>query len=392
MIFPKLSEEFRMKIERKDFEVGQGGFSAIKILDNKENKVFSIVYDCGSVTSRDKFCEVSIFEKFKEFNENKKIDLLVFSHLDADHVNLGHHLLTGGFEVEKIVIPYVPDEAVLCFLNSVSRNSRIENIKQIANIFRGTEHTDKIFFNIDQEVETKQIDRNSDREFSGTPHFSIRENSIESVIHKKILDSVTLGIKSLPLVQIIFFQPSYRKEDADSLKIVSERHILKSSKDKKDYESKIGKLNTKYKEIHKVLNKTCVGMCVVGMAQREIHVFTGDMTIDANSLNFLYRKLRAISLQDCIKFPKMDLSCDLLKESELSLLILGKLKNCRLRKIIFQLPHHGSRHSIDLNCEECKYILKNFEIRVMHGRNRKKHPSCCVVKKVKKLVRITNPK
>lgn len=109
-----------LELFRKDFNVGQGGFTAIKVKDCGV-KIFSLVFDCGSSTSRDKFCEEEVFNEFKEFNENGEINLVVFSHLDADHINMGGNLLMG-YLVEKIALPYLSNELVLCFMRSFLGN------------------------------------------------------------------------------------------------------------------------------------------------------------------------------------------------------------------------------------------------------------------------------
>jgi len=81
------------------YPVGQGCFYAGAI--KSDTKEFVIVYDCGTVSTRS-FLKDSII-KFK--NEYKKIDLLIVSHFDEDHVNGLKELLTG-IACEKVIIPY----------------------------------------------------------------------------------------------------------------------------------------------------------------------------------------------------------------------------------------------------------------------------------------------
>lgn len=83
----------------KFYPVGQGCFYAGSI--KKDEEEFVIVYDCGSVSPRN-FLQDSI-DKFKK--DYKKIDLLMISHFDEDHVN-GLSELLIGITCDKIIIPY----------------------------------------------------------------------------------------------------------------------------------------------------------------------------------------------------------------------------------------------------------------------------------------------
>lgn len=85
--------------EFKFYPVGQGCFYAGSI--KKDEEEFVIVYDCGTASSR-RFLLDSI-AKFKR--DYKKIDLLMISHFDEDHVNGLSELLTG-IPCEKVIIPY----------------------------------------------------------------------------------------------------------------------------------------------------------------------------------------------------------------------------------------------------------------------------------------------
>lgn len=81
------------------FPVGQGCFYAGEII--YKGRPYTIVYDCGTV-SRAQFLTDSITE-FKR--NHSKIDLLMISHFDKDHVSGVRDLLTG-MTCDKVVIPY----------------------------------------------------------------------------------------------------------------------------------------------------------------------------------------------------------------------------------------------------------------------------------------------
>ncbi len=73
----------------KFYPVGQGCFYAGSIKNDIEE--FVIVYDCGTISSRN-----YLLDSIDEFKRHyKKIDLLMISHFDEDHVNGVSELLTS---------------------------------------------------------------------------------------------------------------------------------------------------------------------------------------------------------------------------------------------------------------------------------------------------------
>lgn len=94
--------------------IGQGLFYSglLNLKDSKNHDVFSFVYDCG--TDSNKLFLRREIESFKPLlpsagtpNE-KKINMLVISHLHDDHVNGLEHLL-DDVEVDTVVMPYIDD-------------------------------------------------------------------------------------------------------------------------------------------------------------------------------------------------------------------------------------------------------------------------------------------
>lgn len=81
------------------YPVGQGCFYGGSI--NYKGNKFVIVYDCGTVSSQS-FVNDAIID-FK--TRYKKIDLLMISHFDKDHVS-GLQNLLSGIHCERVVIPY----------------------------------------------------------------------------------------------------------------------------------------------------------------------------------------------------------------------------------------------------------------------------------------------
>lgn len=365
---------------RRDFRVGQGGFSAIKILD-RGRKIFSVIYDCGSVTSRDKFCETDIFNEFEVFNENHEIDLVVFSHLDLDHVNMGGRLMTD-YSVKNVALPYLSRELVWCFLRT-TMNSKYQAVAKgfCDDLYlKETIGRDgcRVFYNIGAGRSLGEI-RNDDRqpEEQGADNFTIeyrsREVALQGVAGKvSVLDDVVFkrsGHPSRIELLIMLFQPHYHEMDNEAFRLKAEKYVPKNCHSLDQFKAKDLK-KFYYKNIHSDLNKTSIGLFVSLRSPNnryfiEQHAFTGDMTVNKHAIDFLITRLSSN-----IFFNKHYLCFRMYKN------------------INVQLPHHGSKHSIDLRNSTCRWILRNLKISVMHGRNRKNHPSLEVVKRVTRLIRI----
>ncbi len=84
--------------------VGQGGFYSATIqLHGRE--AYTFVYDCGSVTDSTRLSN-EIAEFSRELG-HRPLDLLVLSHLDADHVNGVDELLRSTHGVKDVFLPYL---------------------------------------------------------------------------------------------------------------------------------------------------------------------------------------------------------------------------------------------------------------------------------------------
>jgi beta-lactamase superfamily II metal-dependent hydrolase len=104
--------------------VGQGLFYSGKIVVN-EDKSFNFVYDCGTRSKRE-YLRTSIkrySNSIKDNNNKKKLDLLVISHFDADHINGLETLLSEVDEMETVVLPYyTPEERLLYAIMNKKQN------------------------------------------------------------------------------------------------------------------------------------------------------------------------------------------------------------------------------------------------------------------------------
>lgn len=100
----------KISVERCHYPIGQGIFSA-QIIRGPEEK-YVCVYDCGSTDGSD---NIPTYANELAHEAGRKINLLVVSHFDADHVN-GVKELDKIFKIEKIVIPYLSRQERILFL------------------------------------------------------------------------------------------------------------------------------------------------------------------------------------------------------------------------------------------------------------------------------------
>jgi glyoxylase-like metal-dependent hydrolase (beta-lactamase superfamily II) len=105
---------------RTQFAIGQGGFHATRIFDDYSGDYFTFVYDCGSLNATD-VREREIDEFYRGGRHGwdccwrrwaghpDRIDLVVLSHIDADHVNGLARLLEGRADRTNtlILLPYL---------------------------------------------------------------------------------------------------------------------------------------------------------------------------------------------------------------------------------------------------------------------------------------------
>ena len=98
-----------MKLLRSFLPVGQGAFYVEKFVDDNGERVFTAVYDCGTM-SKPFNLDATIYHCF---HADEIIDALFISHFHEDHIN-GVSILLQRCDVQNIFIPYTtPDEKLL---------------------------------------------------------------------------------------------------------------------------------------------------------------------------------------------------------------------------------------------------------------------------------------
>lgn len=84
-------------------KAGQGAFYTCRLIQLYNSQSFTFVYDCGTkLGGKYLVQEIETFEKLK----SKKIDLLVLSHLDDDHLNHVDALLKN-LSCDTVIMPYL---------------------------------------------------------------------------------------------------------------------------------------------------------------------------------------------------------------------------------------------------------------------------------------------
>ncbi|MDV3747806.1 hypothetical protein CMU21_08165 [Elizabethkingia anophelis] len=106
------------------FKAGQGSFYGGRIYYPETNRIFTVVYDCGTSTfirgnSQSLNREINNFKNSYFSTNNNEIELLFISHLDFDHVS-GLKRLLREFRVKNIILPYIEKQYRKFFLASFS--------------------------------------------------------------------------------------------------------------------------------------------------------------------------------------------------------------------------------------------------------------------------------
>lgn len=92
--------------------IGQGGFYSADLRLNNSDQ-FTFVYDCGTDTDQKRLSdEISAFRKKLA---GRRLNLLVISHLDADHVNGVGKLLNAVKGADYVFLPYLSPEERLIY-------------------------------------------------------------------------------------------------------------------------------------------------------------------------------------------------------------------------------------------------------------------------------------
>lgn len=123
----------RMKSIFSFFKAGQGAFYGGRICSHENNKIYTIVYDCGtspfiSGNSQSLNQEIDLFKNSPSLYPcSDEIDLLFISHLDYDHVS-GLKRILKEFKVKNIILPYLEIQQRQFFLVSINSDNSTDDL------------------------------------------------------------------------------------------------------------------------------------------------------------------------------------------------------------------------------------------------------------------------
>lgn len=123
-----MTQQPHFSVDYSFWPVGQGLFASGVLNDEKSDKRFHWVYDCGT-TSEQKYLKKAI----KTYKANKfhgaakpTIDLVVISHFDTDHIS-GIVDLLSKFSVKTLLLPYMAlwQRLLMAFANGVDSQQSV---------------------------------------------------------------------------------------------------------------------------------------------------------------------------------------------------------------------------------------------------------------------------
>lgn len=404
-----------MRLMVKHFNVGQGGCSLIKVVTHEGRKLFSCIYDCGSITAKKKVNKERILKEVLDFNGDNIINMVVLSHLDKDHINWAYDLLNSIDKSKvRLVVPYLSKEMLLLFLHSDRRGkyfSEIRNFLSIAypNAFDFNSDSEQgkvmeIHYGIGSSSHLDDMGEHDNfEEFSETGEdytltFYLLLTKVDGQDIRSLQKIVVKDKSSCCWINISLFQPHYNKKKFEDLAKYAKHHV---GQDCNDLNSALSSIKKKHRGIHKDLNETCVGLFVHKYVKKYKKQEVKCKVCCERGIVKSYDVIKNLDTQlDCFKiFDAYIFLGDMkINSSTLDYEILSDVSCCKLFKtslkdilvnfglISFQLPHHGSKYSIEKS--DLKFLRYVDKIFLFHGKDRKHHPNQSLIKEISKIATI----
>lgn len=166
-----------LQVQCRFYPVGQGLFYGGVIREQSDGDVkFSFVYDCGS-SSKKSFLQNSIGE-FKD-TSGKRLDILVISHFDKDHI-CGLPQLIRNIRIKKLILPFYSNiERLFLYVKYLNDNGGRAN-KDIRKLILNTE---EYFGKKAEEIVFISPEKNKDRVNNDS-----KKNSQNKKYSRKIVD------------------------------------------------------------------------------------------------------------------------------------------------------------------------------------------------------------
>ena len=367
----KKRRKFKMKGDFCFNSVGQGLFYSGFITKNN-GEHFSIVYDCGTLSSDTSICKS--IEIFNDMMGNKNIDLLIISHFDSDHINHLKKLLEGK-TIGVAVIPYFTFGEMLQFVDLSSDVPEKEFYANYVSYFKDKKAIVIELGNCNDEIVL---------DFE-----TISEHDIESSFHPKKLtlkaydwEFLFYNIKacSKDVDEYVYFIENLMNEThKEPIEILSDKECLKKIKErtpiKKSNNNSIilyhGPIIDEQMSRNKCItcssfiNETCL-FCKNSADRLYILMNNCCPKIHFNSYSQSIGTLLTGDLE-CFDEKALEIEC-----------FIGEKRYLNIN--YFQVPHHGSE------CLKKQYNFHNYVISCETPPNKYNHPSpktICIIEQTK---------
>ncbi|MBU3110832.1 hypothetical protein [Clostridium lacusfryxellense] len=398
--------------DTKFHNVGQGIFYSGHIFNEDFN--FYFIYDCGTESTQ-KYIRRSIEELCYEIKRNKsKLNLLVISHFDNDHVNQLGKLL-DSIEVDTVIMPYLTPICILALAAKFSRESEeyydfiadpIKYLigKKVNNIIllgEGDASEDEVIFsnldNLDNLDDNLIIKLENDNELKEFVMENEDINDISKVMFRK--HDGYIFLKNLWMFR--FFNCSSGEEDLYRFITMLDSYKIDISTTSKIVEIIIDKdkrniLKHCYKTVWKSINNTSVVMYHSPIGKNLI--VDNYITVNHKRICTIDKKYQKQSKRHCRELHYAFNRFSTIYQKNISgTLLFGDIDlNYRYKEItthfkngldnilIIQVPHHGSVYNM------CYSILED----VNNGStwvvpfgiyNRHNHPNEVVIEIIREL-------
>lgn len=286
-------------VTKSFFPVGQGGFYSERIIYNGMEKVF--VYDCGSVVKNTKRGPTQELVDCIHKSGMAKVDYVVISHLDKDHIN-------GIPELEDYLIRDVgltPSELPLIIIPHPTP------IDKILFFGCGTQNTINWFFNVVQEKRMVYL-VNADTVFKEP--LLLNQELAGRVISHHAQFSI---FQSNKIWQFKFYvdKGNYRNRLTQS-----DSDLIQKVKSFDDFVKNKDKLKSVYKKIRYGMNGSAMSMV-------SFPIFAKECSRDLSFVTWLNGDMRLKTRREKLSIEKHFTCLD------------GK-------NVDFQIPHHGSHENL----------------------------------------------
>lgn len=312
-----------MKLIRYIHPIGQGAFYTEQFFDDNNNRIATVVYDCGSSTNK-----ADIEREIRgAFEKDEEIEYLFISHFHNDHIN-GIDELKKRTHIKNVVIPLYNDYDRLLYLATITTHDE-RVYKKLAKLIINP----KVFFN--EETDTKQ--KHGRRDYD-TKIIRIRPmNESSESFSNDVLDI---------------------KESGTVIKMSLQGTITHTPHAEWEYVP----LNNNQRETSDAFKNECQQNLIIG----DINQFIQDKT-NRDRLKEIYKKVfgnkslneSSMMVYSGLKDNDTDLkgnsipnACLYTGDATFNVQVLKQMQpfwKTRIKNItLFQIPHHASQQSFDI--------------------------------------------